>query len=248
MSPSPSLPLRALALALATFIVVGPAFAEGGLGEETELRDIVTGAWLDPPGEFWAPRRGKRAEVAAFLGGEAALAEVAPTDVRIPTFGGTALTLALRYFPVDSTAVVLGSKGYFGIESPAAGTGAGTVISPYIGVRYLLLSEQRFSLMVDVNLGPTAFLFVDPTRPESANPFEAQWAVGMEAGGGLAARYALGPWVFELRGLVGGRGGSAKELGGPTGAAGPFSALYGGLDLGVTWVYWSEGSERRDEP
>jgi hypothetical protein len=222
------------------------ASAEEGAsaGEQQDFSSFLNGNFLDPQGEFWRPRRGARMELGLFLGGEAGLAGVTPsTDVRIPSFGGVALSPVMRFYPVDQVALVVGGKNYFGIEQPAAGTGATTVFTPFFGVRYDLVNEARFSLLTDVMSGPTFFVFADPTDPEDReNPFAVQWALGAEVSGGLTGRYTLGPITFELRGVVGGRAGSAQDIGRPEGDVGPFSALFAGLDLGVTWSFFSDGS------
>lgn len=214
------------------------------LGFFDELSAFLAGNWLDPEGEFWVPRRGQRTEIGLFIGGEAGLADFAPSnEIRIPSFGGAEFTPVLRLYPVDQVALVIGAKSYLGLEAPASGTGASTVFSPFIGVRYDLIRESRFSLLVDVMSGPAIFVFAGPTElGNTVSPFEAQWALGAEIGAALAARYTLGPTTFETRALVGGRGGSAQLIGRPKGDAGPFSALYAGIDFGITWSFFADGT------
>lgn len=201
---------------------------------DAKLRYALTGRWIDPPGPFWAPRRGARSEVSLFVGGEAALGELGTLD-HIPSIGGATITGAARYYPVDRLAIALGAKGYLGLAEPAAGTAAETVLAPFAGVRWTLVRENRFSLLADVNSGPALFLFADLLGAPSA-----AWAVGGEAQAAATFRYSLGPWTVELRGFVGGRVGEAQQIGRPGFDVGPFSALYAGVDTGITWSFWGE--------
>jgi hypothetical protein len=193
-----------------------------------------TGDWLDPAGEAFAPRRGKRTELSAFFGGEAALGELGSLD-RIPSLGGTTLTAVGRFYAVDRLGVGLGTKGYLGLAQPAAGTAAQTVLTPFALVRWDLVRENRFSLLADVSSGPAFFLFTD-----LFGALGSAWAVGAEGTAALAFRYTVGPVTGELRTLVGGRAGSAQEVGRSGAEVGPFSALYAGVDFGVTWSFWDE--------
>lgn len=196
------------------------------------LRYVLTGQWLDPEGEFWAPRRGARTEISVLLGGEGSLGELGTLD-RIPSIGGATVTVFARYYPVDRLAINLSIKGYLGVAEPAAGTAAETVVSPSAGVRWDLVREGRFSLLVDVQSGPAVFLFADVIGALGG----AAWAIGGESQLGLSFRYSLGPWTAELRPFAGGRVGTANEIGRPTFQVGPFSALYLGADLGMTWSF-----------
>lgn len=201
---------------------------------DENLRYALTGQWIDPPGAFWVPRRGARTELSLFLGGEAALGELGALD-QIPSIGGSTLTGVARYYPVDRLAITIGTKGYLGVAKPAAGTTAETVFSPFAGVRWDLVRENRFSLLADVNSGPALFLFADVL-----GALGAAWAVGGEAQAAATLRYSLGPWTAELRAFVGGRVGEAQEIGRPGFDVGPFSALYAGVDTGITWSFWAE--------
>jgi hypothetical protein len=212
--------------------------AQNQASEEDTLRYVLTGEWLDPEGEFWQPRRGARTEVSLFVGGEASLGELGTFD-RIPSIGGTTLTLMGRYYPVDRLAINLGLKGYAGVSgTPAAGTQAETVLSPSAGVRWDLVREGRFTMLIDVVSGPTVFLFAD-----WLGALGAAWAIGGESQMAMAFRYSLGPWTAELRTFAGGRIGTANEIGRPGFDVGPFSALYVGADVGGTWSFLGEGRE-----
>ncbi len=201
---------------------------------DASLRYALTGQWIDPPGPFWAPRRGARTELSLFFGGEAALGELGSLD-HIPSIGGATVTGVIRYYPVDRLAIALGTKGYLGVAEPAAGTTAETVLAPFAGVRWDLVRENRFSLLADVNSGPALFLFADLLGAPSA-----AWALGGEAQAAATLRYSLGPWTIELRALVGGRVGEAQQIGRQSFDVGPFSALYVGVDTGVTWSFWAD--------
>lgn len=210
---------------------------EGGTDWERvdrALRYALTGQWIDPPGAFWAPRRGARTEVSLFVGGEAGLGEIGTLD-HIPSIGGVTVTGAARYYPVDRLAIALGAKGYLGLAEPAAGSAAETVLTPFAGVRWTLVQENRFTLLADVNSGPALFLFADLFGAPSA-----AWAVGGEAQAAASMRYTLGPWTVELRAFFGGRVGEAQQIGRPGFDVGPFSALYAGVDTGITWSFWGE--------
>ncbi len=230
---------------LALLLVVmaaGPARAvdkeEIGEATDTFIDDVIGGAWLDPDDPYWAPRRGRRFEVAARLGGEGSFATLAPD--RLPTIGGVVLDGVARYYPVDRLAVVIGARAYFGLDGiPAAGTTASTVVSGITGVRYDLVREKRFSLLWDLYSGPALFA-VGELDKVADNLFVAasNLSVGGEMGTALAMRYSLGPFTGELRGLVGGRAGASASpfsRPGSEGGSGPFSALYAGADLGITW-------------
>jgi hypothetical protein len=205
-----------------------PAEAEEG---PTSLRSFLAGDWIDPQGEFWAPRRGSRTELSLFLGGEGSLGELGSLD-EIPSIGGSTITAAGRYYPVDRLAIVVGSKGYLGVAEPAPGTTAETVVSPFFGLRWDLVREGRFSLLTDVTSGPALFLFADVL-----GALGAAWAIGAESSVAATLRYSLGPWTAELRTFAGGRVGTANEIGRPGFEVGPFSALYLGADVGVTWSF-----------
>lgn len=206
--------------------------------DEGSLRGLLSGKWLDPKGPFWAPRQGPRTELTLLLGGEAALGELGSLE-RIPTVGGTTLTVMGRYYPTDRLAIVLGGKGYFGLDRPAAGTTAATVVGPFTGVRWELVRENRFSLQADVQSGPAFFVFAD-----IFDALDATWAVGGEGCVAASLRYSVGPFTGELRPFVGGRVGTAAEIGRPRFEVGPFSALYAGVDLGLTWSFLS--GQRRE--
>lgn len=200
--------------------------------------DGVGRHWLDPQDPAWAPRRGRRFEIAARLGGEGSVSTLS-TD-RLPTVGGVVFDGVIRYYPVDRLAVIVGVRSYFGVDGiPAAGTTASTVISGITGVRYDLVRENRFSLSWDLYSGPALFAVGELDRTTD-NLFVAasNLSVGGEMGTALAMRYSLGAFTAELRGLIGGRAGaSASPFSRPSseGGSGPFSALSAGADLGVTW-------------
>lgn len=223
--------------------------ADESNADETLFDDFVNGNWLDPKGAWWAPRRGARTELAFSIGGEAGLGEISPNEGFFPTVGGLVFNPVARYYPVDQVAILAGTRMYVGLSAPAAGTTAATVITPYFGVRYELVGERRFSLLADVISGPTAFVFADLTDAvrDVEAPLDAAWAIGAEAAVALAARYTLGPFTLEGRILTGGRGGSARAVGGNAGDVGPFSALYLGLDMGVTWSFWADDVENDAE-
>lgn len=212
---------------------------EVGEVADSVVDDILTGAWLDPKDPFWAPRRGERFELALRLGGEGSVAGLAPD--RLPTVGGVVVDGVARYYPVDRLAVIIGGRTYLGLDGiPASGTTAGTVISGITGVRYDLVRENRFSLLWDLYSGPSVYVFADLNK-DADDIFTAtapDVSVGGEMGTALAVRYSLGPFTGELRGLVGGRAGASASpfsRSGTDGGSGPFSALYAGVDMGVTW-------------
>lgn len=214
------------------------------LGED--LAAFLDGNWLDPPGEFWAVRRGGRFELSFFLGGEAAAGKIQPGDISVITdFGGVVLMPVARWYPVDQVAMVGGVRSFLGLGEFAAGTGAQTVLTPFFGVRYDLVKEGRLSFLIDVYSGPAAFVFAGLTDAETtADLFDRVlplWALGAEIGGGIVGRYSLGPTTFELRGVAGGRAGSASDVARPSGEVGPFSAFYAGIDLGITWSFLADG-------
>lgn len=210
------------------------------IGEATDsvIDDILTGAWLDPQDPYWTPRRGQRLELAVRLGGEASFAALAPD--RLPAIGGVVVDGVVRYYPVDRLAVIIGVRSYFGVDGiPAAGTTASTVVSGITGVRYDLVREKRFSLLWDLYSGPSLFAVGELDRvADNLIVAASNLSVGGEMGTALAMRYSLGPFTGELRGLVGGRAGASASpfsRPGDAGGSGPFSALYAGADLGVTW-------------
>jgi hypothetical protein len=217
-----------------------PVDAGAAAGASDFVDDLLTGAWLDPADPFWAPRRGERLELALFVGGEGATSGVVPD--RLPTLGGLNVDTALRYYPVDRLAVVLGGRVYLGLDGvPAPGTTAATVLSATTGVRYDLVRENRFSLLWDLYSGPSVYLFSDlATAADDALTAKAlRYSIGGEMGTALALRYSLGPFTGELRGLFGGRAGSAvssfrRDDDGAV-VSGPFSSLYTGVDVGLTW-------------
>ena len=209
-----------------------------GDAADSVINDLLTGAWLDPKAPFWEPRRGERFELAAYLGGEGALASFSAD--RLPTIGGVNVDTVIRYYPVDRLAVVLGGRAYLGLDDvPAPGTTASTVFTLLTGVRYDLVRENRFSLLWDVYSGPSLYLFSDLTSANAAalTTEEPVYSLGGEMGSALALRYSLGPFTGELRGLFGGRAGGSINTFKSNDAAtsGPFSSLYGGVDIGATW-------------
>lgn len=200
-----------------------------GLGPEDMLAHAVSGTWLDPQDPYWVPRRGQRVEIGVQLGGEGAGSALSTDE--LPTIGGAALTALARYYPVDRLAVVVGVRSYFGLDGiPAAGTTASTVASLLSGVRYDLVRENRFSLLWDLYSGPSLYVFADlgTSKPSDV-------AIGGEMGTGIALCYSVGPLTGEARGIVGGRAGASSSPFQRAGDAGPFSAVYAGIDLGLTW-------------
>jgi hypothetical protein len=192
--------------------------------------DLFAGRWLDPSEPYWSPRRGKRFEISLLLGGEAAF-EAVSTD-KLPSLGGGVLNWVGRYYPVDRLAVVFGGRTYLGLDGvPATGTTAASVVSLITGIRYDLVREGRFSLMCDLFSGPSLYAFAD--LPENLALGDLVGAAGGEMGAGLALRYSVGPFTGEARGVVGARAGAAANPFG--GTAGPFSAVYAGVELGGTW-------------
>ncbi len=195
---------------------------------------------LDPSGDFWAPRRGPHTELSVHLGPEGSLADFGGLDKR-PQPSGLSLTVSGRYYPVGRLAISAQVRNFFGFDGFAAGTGAQTVISPLIGVRWDLVREGRFSLLVDVYSGPAFFAFADIVG--ALESLDARWALGAEFGAALPLRYSLGPFTFELRPTAGLRAGSASDIGRPTGDVGPFTAMYAGIDVGVTWSFWNQNEQ-----
>ncbi|MFZ9886676.1 MAG: hypothetical protein ACO3JL_04150 [Myxococcota bacterium] len=200
-------------------------------GLESDVREFLSGSFLDPPGEYWLPRSGARTELSLFAGAEGSLGELGTLN-RIPSTGGATLTGFLRLYPVDRLALTLGAKSYLGPTSPAAGSAAQTVLTPLAGARWVLVRERRFSLQADVASGPAFFAFADVT-----NEGGGAVAIGAEAQGAASLRYSLGPWTAELRGVTGGRIGEARQIGRPSFEVGPFSALYAGVELGLTFSF-----------
>jgi hypothetical protein len=234
----------AAAFVVACTVVAAPARAleREAVGDAADdvIDDLLSGAWLDPDDPFWDPRRGERLELALYSGGEGAFTGFAAD--RLPTLGGLNVNGVIRYYPVDRLAVVLGGRAYLGLDDvPAPGTTASSVFTATTGVRYDLVRENRFSLLWDLYSGPSVYLFSDlvTAADDALTAKEPKYSVGGEMGTALALRYSLGPFTGELRGLVGGRAGSAVSAfrRDDDGAAttGPFSALYSGIDLGATW-------------
>ncbi len=262
---------RALVLTLCGLLWAGPTLAQDETATETvttqksdsdfwaDVEEFFAGNWLDPPGQFWAPRRGKRLELALFIGPEGSLGAVSPAEIGFDAIGGGVGQLVLRWYPVvDHVAVIFTPKVYLGFNNqPAAGTAASTVFSPMVGVRYDLVKENRLSLLVDVMSGPTGFIFAGPDSVELLDVFappesnllldpdkiRTAVALGAELMGAVAARYSLGPATLESRLLLGGRVGSAQEIGRPAGDVGPFSSLYAGVDLGITFSFFADSHD-----
>ena len=242
---APRPPRAAWTLSLLCVLAMSLAAPAGAVdrdevGEATDsvIDDIIAGAWLDPKAPFWAPRRGERFEIGLRLGGEGSFAALAPD--RLPTIGGVVLDGVIRYYPVDRLAVIIGGRGFFGLDgAAAAGTTASTVVSGITGVRYDLVREKRFSLLWDLYSGPSVYVFGELDKPaEQLIVSTSELSVGGEMGTALAMRYSLGPFTGEVRGVVGGRAGASASpfsRSGDAGGSGPFSALYAGADLGVTW-------------
>ncbi|MCC7070570.1 MAG: hypothetical protein IT383_04565 [Deltaproteobacteria bacterium] len=199
---------------------------------EALLRDTFAGTWLDPQEPEWAPRRGERWEASVLIGGEGAF-EALQSDA-LPTIGGVVVNLLGRYYPVDRLAVVFGVRGYGGLDgAPASGTTASTVLSAVTGVRYDLVREGRFSLLWDLYSGPSLYGFADLAALTDVTAL----AIGGEMGTALAFRYSIGPFTGEARGLVGGRAGATANPFQRAYDAGPFSAVYAGVDVGGTWSF-----------
>lgn len=211
------------------------------VGEVTDsvVDDILTGAWLDPKDPYWLPRRGNRFELSLLLGAEGALGSVAPD--RLPTLGGVVVNPIVRYYPVDRLAVIVGARGYLGLDngSFATGTKSLTVVTGVTGVRYDLVRENRFSLLWDLYSGPSVFVATDVVAAAGAlTTGESVFSVGGEMGTGLTMRYSLGPFTGEVRGCMGGRAGASAtpfSRSVDEGQSGPSSALYAGVDVGATW-------------
>ena len=217
-----------------------PFLASGARAQEASAAQQKANL-LDPQGDFWAPRRGPRTELAVFVGPEGSLAELGGTE-GLPRPTGVNFTLTGRHYPVGRLAITGQVRNFFGFGNAAAGTGAATVISPMLGVRWDLVREGRFSFLIDVYSGPAFFAFADFAG--ALDSLTAKWALGLEFGIALTLRYSLGPLTFEVRPNAGLRAGSAKDIGRPSGDVGPFSALYAGVDAGVTWSFW----EWKDAP
>ncbi len=199
---------------------------------DTFLDDLFAGRWLDPKEPYWAPRRGQRFEISVLVGGEAAFGAVQPA-LKLPTIGGIVLNGVGRYYPVDRLAVVFGGRTYVGLDGvPAAGTTASSVASLITGIRYDLVRENRFSLLWDLYSGPSLYVFADLPSVQ-----ERTVALGGEMGTALAFRYSIGPFTGEARGVVGGRAGASSSPFQRAGDAGPFSAIYAGVDVGGTWSF-----------
>lgn len=217
-----------------------PAAAEGAAGStpaspsdlETLVRNMLAGTWLDPQDPEWAPRRGERWEASLLVGGEGAF-EALQSNA-LPTIGGVVVNALGRYYPVDRLAIVFGGRGYGGLDGvPAAGTTAATVVSAVTGVRWDLVRENRFSLLWDLYSGPSLYLFADVAGLTDTTAL----AIGGEMGTALAFRYSIGPFTGEARGLIGGRAGATTNPFQRAYAAGPFSAVYAGVDVGGTWSF-----------
>lgn len=243
-----------------TSVVPGGADPEDGSSRTSEngrdfwsdLEEFAEGRWLNPPGHFWEPRRGSRFEVGLYVGPEGSFGSLSSNNVGLSAIAGGAGTIVFRWYPVnDDIGVLFATKLYAGFNNQtAAGTAASTVISPMFGVRYDLLERQRLSLTVDIMSGPSGFFFAGPDRVGVTEIFGGDelvnfekvrtvGAIGAEAAGALAGKYALGPVTLEMRFLVGGRAGSAQEIGATGGLSGPFSSLYVGVDLGLTFSLFS---------
>jgi hypothetical protein len=208
------------------------------------VEDVILDTWLDPHDPFWQPRRGERVELFAAMGGEGSFRGVAPDQ--LPTLGGVVVNGGLRYYPrarradlpdPDRLALTLAVRAYLGLNGvPATGTTASTVISGITGVRYDLVRENRFSLLWDLYSGPSLFVFADLVE-SGLSSAGATYSIGGEMGTALAMRYSLGPIAAEVRGFLGGRAGASTGTVTTTVVeeGSPFSALYAGLDLGLTW-------------
>lgn len=208
------------------------------------VEDVILETWLDPHDPFWQPRRGERLELFVANGGEGSFRGVAPDQ--LPTLGGIVVSGGLRYYPrarrddlpdPDRLALTLGLRAYVGLNGvPATGTTASTVVSGVTGVRYDLVRENRFSLLWDLYSGPSVYVFadIDDSGLSSAG---ATYSIGGEMGTALAMRYSLGPIAAEVRGFLGGRAGAStgRVTTSVVEEGGAFSALYAGLDLGLTW-------------
>jgi len=202
--------------------------------------------WLDPQDPFWKPRRGERWELAAYMGGEGSFTALAPD--KLPTIGGVVVDFIGRYYPAgrpadpadepDRLAVIAGVRSYLGLDGvPASGTTASTVVTLMSGVRYDLVRENRFSLLWDLYSGPSVYVFADLDTVDGISTTTATYSIGGEMGTALSLRYALGPLSGELRGLAGGRAGATASSFSRAGAggSGPFSALFAGAQLGISW-------------
>lgn len=199
---------------------------------ESLVRDALAGTWLDPQDPEWDPRRGERWELGVLLGGEGAFEALQSNQ--LPTVGGVVLNVLGRYYPVDRLAVVFGTRGYGGLDGvPAAGTTASTVLTAISGVRYDLVREGRFSLLWDLYSGPSLYVFADLAEWTDTTAV----AIGGEMGTALAFRYSVGPMTGEARGLIGGRAGATANPFQRAYDAGPFSAVYAGVDVGGTWSF-----------
>lgn len=234
LSPIVLVALAALVAAAPRAVAQPAAGAEQAQGMDLEslARDALAGTWLDPQEPEWDPRRGERWELGVLIGGEGAFEALQSGS--LPSVGGVVLNLLGRYYPVDRLAVVLGTRGYAGLDGvPAAGTTASTVLSAITGVRYDLVREGRFSLLWDLYSGPSLYVFADVE--ELTNTTEV--AIGGEMGTALAFRYSVGPFTGEARGLVGGRAGATANPFQRANDAGPFSAVYAGVDVGGTWSF-----------
>ena len=222
---------------------------EADSGEEKTVKDFVEGNWFDPPGKFWQPRKGPRTEFGLSLGGEAGLTAITPAETLIPDFGGSVLTPVFRYYPVNDMGILIGGKNYVGFDEPAAGTAAGTVVTPFFGVRYDLVQEARFSLSSDIFSGPAFFVFADVKDTS----FDLQFldfarALGSEISAALVARYALGPVSIDGRFFVGGRAGSAQAMSANNQSGrGLFSTLYAGVEIGFTFSFWQKEMSKQSK-
>jgi hypothetical protein len=204
-------------------------------GFDQLVADLFAGTWLDPEDPYWNPRRGKRFEIGVMLGGEGAFSALSTET--LPSLGGMVLTSVIRWYPVDRLAVVLGGRTYFGLDGvPATGTTASSVASLITGIRYDLVRENRFSLLWDLYSGPSLYVFADLPAP-STSASVSDVAIGGEMGTALALRYSVGPVTGEARGLVGARAGATSSPFQRAGEAGPFSSVYAGFDLGLTWSF-----------
>ena len=190
---------------------------------------FLSGAWLEAEDPAWAPLRGRRYELSLFWGGQAALLGLVPDQ--LPTVAGTTVDVVGRLYPVDRLAVTVGARGYFGLDgAPAPGTTAATVVSVVGGLRYDLVRENRFSLMLDLFSGPSVYMF----NTFSTADVDTAGAGG-EMGTAVAFRYSVTSFTAELRGVAGGRAGATSRVLPRSQDSGPFSATYVGVDVGGTW-------------
>ena len=119
------------------------------------------------------------------------------------------------------------------IPNPATLDTCDLRISQYREVSIRLIDpalENRFSLLWDIYSGPAVFVVSNLVEQPTT-------ALGIEAGTALALRYTLGPLTGEARGVVGGRAGATTTPFPEAEEGGPFSLLYAGGELGLTWSF-----------